>query len=90
MYKTAADSPVYSIESEYPVFVPAPRVKPTGEHNFTVVTCVKVHDKGATWILEFVHYQRTIGVDHVHITMLDTFIRDGGFKAHLYGTFVVQ
>ena len=83
MYKTAADSPVYSVESEYPVFVPAPRVKPTGDHNFTVVTCVKVHDKGATWLPEFVRYQRTIGVDHVHITMLDTFIRDGGLKAHL-------
>ena len=90
MYKTGNDSPVYSVESEYPVFVPAPRVKPTGDHNFTVVTCVKVHDKGATWLPEFIRYQRTIGVDHVHITMLDTFIKDGGFKAHLTDPYLAQ
>ena len=90
MYKTATDSPVYSVESEYPVFVPAPRVKSTGEHNFTVVTCVKVHDKGVTWLPEFVRYQRTLGVDHVHITMLDIFIKDGGLKAHLADSYLAQ
>ena len=91
MYKTAADSPVHSAESEHPVYFPAPRVKPTGEHNFTVVTCVKVNDKGATWLPEFVRYQRTIGVDHVHIMMLDTFIKDGGLdKAHLADSYLAQ
>ena len=58
--------------------------------NLCRVYKVKDKTRGATWIPEFVHYQRTIGVDHVHITMLDTFIRDRGFKAHQYGTFVVQ
>ena len=90
MYKTAADSPVYNVESERPVYFPAPRVKPTGEHNFTVVTCVKVHNKWVTWLPEFVRYQRTIGVDHVHILMLDTFIKDGGLKAHLADPYLAQ
>ena len=72
------------------MFVPAPRVKPTGEHNFTVVTCVKVHDKGATWIPEFICYQRTIGVDHVHITVLDTFVKNREFKAHLADPYLAR
>ena len=90
MYKTGSDSPIYSVESEHPIFFPAPRVKPTGEHKFTVVTCSKVHDKGATWLPEFVRYQRTLGVDHVHINILDTFIKDGGFQAHLTDPYMAQ
>jgi len=83
MYKTAHDSPVYVVESEKPLFIPAPRITPSGEHNISIVTCTKVHDKGVTWLPEFVRYQKTIGVDHVHVNILDTFIKDGGLKAHL-------
>lgn len=90
MYKTAKNSPVYVTESEHPLFIPAPRVQPSGEYNFTVVTCTKVHDKGATWLPEFIQYQRTIGVDHVHVNFLDTFIRDGGLKAHLAHPYLAQ
>ena len=90
MYKTATDSLVYSVQSEYPVFVPAPRVKPTGKHNFTVVTCTKIHDKGVTWLPEFVRYQKTLGVDHVHINILDTFIKDNGLETHLKDPYLAQ
>ena len=83
MYKTAHNSPVYVVVSEKPLFIPAPRIPPSGEHNFTVVTCTKVHNKNVTWLPEFVRYQKTIGVDHVHMNILDTFIKDGGLKAHL-------
>ena len=83
MYKTANSSPVYVVASESPLFIPAPRMTPSGEHNVTVITCSKVHDKGVTWLPEFVRYQKTIGVDHVHVNILDTFIKDGGLKAHL-------
>ena len=90
MYKTGHDSPIYSVESEHPIYFPAPRVKPTGEHNFTVLTCSKVHDKGVTWLPEFVRYQRTLGVDHVHINILDTFIKDGGLQAQLADPYMAQ
>ena len=90
MYKTGHDSPIYSVESEHPVYFPAPRVKPTGEHNFTVVTCSKVHDKGVTWLPEFIRYQRTLGVDHVHVNVLDTFIKDGGLQAQLADQYMAQ
>ena len=90
MYKTAHNSPVYVVESERPLFVPAPRITPSGEHNISVVTCTKVHDKGATWLPEFIRYQKTIGVDHVHVNILDTFIKDGGLKAHLMDSNLAQ
>ena len=90
MYKTGRDSPIYIVESEHPVYFPAPRVKPTGEHDFTVVTCSKVHDKGVTWLPEFIRYQRTLGVDHVHVNVLDTFIKDGGLQALLADLYMGQ
>ena len=90
MYKTANNSPVYVVDSENPLLVPAPRIQPSGEHNFTVVTCSKAHDKGVTWLPEFVRYQRTIGVDHVHINILDTFIKDGGLMTRLKDPYLTQ
>ena len=90
MYKTAHNSPVYVVESEKPLFIPAPRITPSGEHNISVITCTKVHDKGITWLPEFVRYQKTIGVDHVHVNILDTFIKDGGLKAHLMDSNLAQ
>jgi hypothetical protein len=83
MYKTSNDSTVYVVDSEHPLIIPAPRVQPSGKYNFTVVTCTVVHSKNVSWLLEFIRYQRTIGVDHVYLNILDSFIKDGGFKAHL-------
>ncbi len=31
-----------------------------------------------------------LGVDHVHINIIDTFIKDGGLKAHLTNPAVLQ
>ena len=90
MYKTANNSPVLFVASKNPLFIPAPRIAPPGGHNFTVVTCAKTHDKGVTWLPEFVRYQKTIGVDHVHVNILDTYIKDGGLKAHLTDPHLAQ
>ena len=90
MYKTSNHSRVFVADSVQPLMIPSPRVQPSGRHNFTVVTCTKVHDKGVTWLPEFVQYQKTIGVDHVHVNILDTFIKDGGLKTHLNNPFVAQ
>ena len=80
IYKTASNSSEEIItESERPLMIPSPRIQPSGEYNFTIVTCTKAHDKHVTWFPEFVRYQKTIGVDHVHISILDTLIKDGGF-----------
>ena len=70
--------------SEKPILIPGPKVKPKAPYDFTVVTCTKVYNKGAPWIPEFIRYQETIGVDHVHISILDSFIKDGGIQELMY------
>ncbi len=64
--------------SEYPVFFPTPRIKPPDEDHITVVTCIKVHNRRSRLLKEIIQYQKTIGVDHVFITALNTFVEDGG------------
>lgn len=84
LYRTARGNELV-VESLAPLFVPAPRVEPlpADSHNISVVTCSKAHDKRVAWLPEFIRYQKTLGVDHVHLSLLDTFIKDGGFRDHL-------
>ena len=84
IYKVSENSSLeFVVESQQPLIVPAPRVTPTGRHNFTVVTCTKVHNKKAAFFPEYIKYQKTIGVDHVHVSIPDTFVMDGGLQHHL-------
>ena len=55
-------------------------MSPSGEYNFTTVTCTKIHDRRVPFFHEFVQYQKTLGVDHVHVSILDLFIKDKGFQ----------
>ena len=82
-FKIASSSPVYAARSEFPLIFPTPRVQLTGKYNFSVVTCTEAHNKKVTWLQEFIRYQKTIGIDRVHINILDTFIKDSGLKALL-------
>ena len=68
------------IHTANPVVFPAPRVTPSGPHNFSVLVCTKVHNKGVSWFPEFLRYQKTLGVDHIHLQVLDKFITDEGFQ----------
>ena len=70
-------------ESLTPLMIPAPRIQPSGEHNLSVLTCTKAHNRGVSWLPEFIRYQKTLGVDHVHLAIIDTFIQDGGFRDYL-------
>ena len=83
LYKEANDSPIHVANSEFPLMFPAPRVPPTGKYDFSVVTCTEAHNKKVAWLREFIRYQKTTGIDRVHVNILDTFIKDGGFKALL-------
>ena len=67
------------IHTANPVVIPAPRVTPSGPHNFSVLVCTKVHNKGVSWFPEFLRYQKTLGVDHIHLHLLDKYIKDNGF-----------
>ena len=84
LFMNSSDSPIIQIAtSEFPLMFPAPKVQPTGKYGFSVVTCTEAHNKKVAWLQQFVRYQKTTGIDHVHINILDTFIKDGGFQALL-------
>ena len=79
-YKTTYGTEELIVKSEYPIMIPAPRVQPTGKYNFTVATCTKAFNKHVAYLPEFVRYQKTIGVDHVHLSVVDEFIIDGSLR----------
>lgn len=80
------DKPAYirqdisQLHSEYPLFFPAPRVKPRGGDHITIITCLKIHNRNAHFLKEIIQYQKTIGVDHVYISVLNEFVEDGGYN----------
>ncbi len=74
-----SSSSVMQTYSHKPVFHPAPKIAPCDRHDFTVVVCAKAHNKKAPWFHEFIQYQKAIGVDHVDFSVLDSFIKDGGY-----------
>ncbi len=88
-YNSTSDKTVkvYSNES---IVIPAPRKTPK-EGKVSSVVCTKVLSRGVTWLPEFLRYQQTLGVDHVHVAVLDTFFKDGGFDDILANdTFFLQ
>ena len=88
-YKNSKDSKVKLVAySRQPLFHPAPRMRPSGGDDFTVVVCCKAHNKDAPWFRQFIQYQKTLGVDHIDFSILDTFIQDGGYDEVLKDTVV--
>ena len=81
IYKTSRNSVAVSTESERPFFIPAPHIPPRRNQSFTVTSCLAVlfgpHPK---FLREWLHYQRTIGINHVYIIAEDSFEKAGGFK----------
>ena len=77
-YKASKDGEVEMAVSERPLVIPIPHIPPkspeSSKYNFTVMTCTKIFDR-PPWLQEWLEYQRTIGVDHVHMNMDDSFIR---------------
>lgn len=82
MYK-ADSTQMLALHTEQPVGIPKTRVTPEGSHNFSVAVCTKAHNRGVTWLPQFLRYQKTLGVDHVHLSISDKFIKDEGFRDYL-------
>ena len=78
LLKYSSNSSIHIATSEYPLMFPAPEVQPTGKYDFSIVTCTEAHNKKVAWLREFIRYQKTTGIDRVHINILDTYIKDGG------------
>ena len=74
-YKNATT--VLSVESERPLFIPAPRVPPNVGKTSTVMACAVVY--GTPPIFDhWLRYQRTVGIDHIYLVAEDSF-RDSGY-----------
>ena len=75
------------VRSERPLMFPKPYIKPTSveglKYNLTVLTCTKVFNN-PTWLKEWLIYQRSIGIDHVHLTAEETFFRSISNNLALY------
>ena len=73
------------IKSQRNVVVPQSRKLNVNPHHPSVVTCVATVRMGEIppsedgMLYQWLHYQKTIGVDHVHIIAEDTFVASGGF-----------
>ena len=83
MYKMSKHSNVVMAASERPLVIPAPRIKPSSaegvKYNMTIITCAKVFEN-PPWLEEWLLYQRTLGVDHVHLDIEDSFVRRNGLS----------
>ena len=81
LYKRYKGSATMSIESERPFFIPAPHVSPQNGQTFTVAACLAVlFGPHPSFLKEWLHYQRTIGINHVYIIAEDSFVKAGGFE----------
>ena len=77
-YKRNVNDQITLAASERPYVIPAPRIDPSsadGKHyNMTIVSCAKIFER-PPWLKEWLTYQRTLGVDHVHLDAEDSFLR---------------
>ena len=84
-YKTSDDSDIIAVESDYPFVVfPEPRITSDNDkYDTSAVACIKANTNGAYYLPSIFKYQRAIGVDHVSLITLSSFIKDGGLKSLL-------
>lgn len=80
-YNTTVNATTTKIAaSERPVKFPAPHIPPMSvegkKYNLSIVACAKVFNS-PPWLGEWITYQKTIGVDHIHLDAEDTFQKYG-------------
>lgn len=68
--------------SERPYHIPAPYEPPKDgrKYKFKLAVCVAVVYEHPPWLNEWLQYQKTIGVDHIHMIADNTFEEAGGFE----------
>ena len=76
-YRMGPDSPTVVAESERPLWIPPPRVKSTSAEKITIASCIATQYGQPPFLGEWVRYQKTIGVDHIHM-VAEPSIRESG------------
>jgi len=76
LYKTEQNSDILNAVSERAVFIPGSKVEPTTseavKYGFTIAACAKIFGH-PPWLEEWLTYQKTLGVQHVHLDCEDSF-----------------
>lgn len=83
LYNNSTSDKIVAIFTEQPIVIPLPPVRSVQDNVVSSVVCTKVLSRNVSWLPEFLRYQKTLGVDHIHLSILDTFIKDGGFRDRL-------
>ena len=83
LYYNNSAGVVVEIQSQRALFVPKPKAV---VDDVSAVVCVGMIREGAQspsrygMLYHWLHYQKAIGVDHVHMAVEDSFVRAGGLK----------
>ena len=72
----------FAVKSEHPFMIPAPHHPPPNpqRYNFSVATCIAVLYGRPTFLIDWLRYQKTVGIDHVHMIAENSFEALGGFN----------
>jgi len=79
-YRTSKSSQELRVRAERPLMFPRPYIKSTAaaeqgkKYDFSVLTCSKVFGN-PLYLKEWLTYQQTIGIDHVHLVADESFFR---------------
>ena len=80
-FKRTKESEVEIAATERPLYVPGPRIPPSTEqgkkYGFSIASCAKIFNH-PPWMKEWLQYQATLGVQHVHLDVEDSFVKNGG------------
>ena len=66
-YRTSLNSTTMVAESERPLRIPTPRIKSSSVEKITIVSCIATQYGQPPFLAEWVRYQKTIGIDHIHM-----------------------
>ena len=84
LYKTSPNGIVIPAESERPLLIPytLQESEKLGQNSYPykIATCIAVVYGHPPFLDDWLRYQKTIGVDHVHMITEDTFVQHGGLQ----------
>ena len=69
------------VESERPFFIPVKHQPHDVQqvYNFKIISCVNIFGS-PNWLVEWLQYQKGIGINHVHVTIQDSFLNHQGHE----------
>ena len=76
-YRMGPDSPIVVAESERTLWIPPPRVNSSSIEKITIASCIATQYGQPPFLGEWVRYQKTIGIDHIHM-VAEPSVRESG------------